>query len=279
RARSVQAQSRHEDEAGRREDVGRGRRARTPAEQSQDDSGRDGRLHDQRAVARHGHLRARMERQEEGRRLAVEHLGPDGRHAARPLADGIADLRERSRRAEARRGPVRRHLARRRSDEEAERQGHRGREHRPNQDSKVFEVKIDVVQADTTLRPGMTTSNAIEISSVPNVLSVPLDAVVSDGGFSYVYKKDGRNVVKQMIETGAMNDNEIVVKKGLTKDDRVLLTVPTDKTGIKTVAIPGLKPAVSASQGDTAKSVTLPAKPTTPATPVPAATPAAKPKG
>ncbi|HXT16010.1 MAG TPA: HlyD family efflux transporter periplasmic adaptor subunit [Gemmatimonadaceae bacterium] len=152
-------------------------------------------------------------------------------------------------------------------------------EQRPNQDSKVFEVKIDVVQADTTLRPGMTTSNAIEISSVPNVLSVPLDAVVSDGGFSYVYKKDGRNVVKQMIETGAMNDNEIVVKKGLTKDDRVLLTVPTDKTGIKTVAIPGLKPAVSASQGDTAKSVTLPAKPTTPATPVPAATPAAKPKG
>src|SRR6185503_6321513 len=45
-------------------------------------------------------------------------------------------------------------------------------EQRPNQDSKVFEVKIDVVQADTTLRPGMTTSNAIEISSVPNVLSV-----------------------------------------------------------------------------------------------------------
>src|SRR4051795_7816765 len=50
-------------------------------------------------------------------------------------------------------------------------------EQRPNQDSKVFEVKIQVTKADTTLRPGMTTSNAIETAAVPNVLSVPLEAV------------------------------------------------------------------------------------------------------
>ena len=96
-------------------------------------------------------------------------------------------------------------------------------EQRPNQDSKVFEVKIEIAKADTTLRPGMTTSNAIEIASVPNVLSIPLEAVTTDSGYSYVYKKDGRGVVRQMIETGAMNDNEIVVRKGLDKDDHVLL--------------------------------------------------------
>ena len=147
-------------------------------------------------------------------------------------------------------------------------------EQRPNQDSKVFEVKIQVMQADTTLRPGMTTSNAIETASVPNALSVPLEAVVSEGGFSYVYKRDGRSVVKQMIEPGAMNDNEIVVLHGLAKDDRVLLAPPTDKTGIRTVTIPGLKPtAPPSTAGDTAKSVSLPAgKPA-----VPSATP--KPKG
>src|SRR5689334_15847730 len=55
-------------------------------------------------------------------------------------------------------------------------------EQRPNQDSKVFEVKINVEQSDTTLRPGMTTSNAIETASIQNVLSVPLEAVTSDGG-------------------------------------------------------------------------------------------------
>jgi len=82
---------------------------------------------------------------------------------------------------------------------------------------------------------------------------------VSEAGYSYVYKKDGRSVVKQMIQTGMANDNEIVVDKGLTKDDHVLLAPPSDKTGIKTVIIPGLKPIVAPTAGaDTANSVTLP---------------------
>ena len=151
-------------------------------------------------------------------------------------------------------------------------------EQRPNQDSKVFEVKIEILQADTTLRPGMTTSNAIETATFTNVLSVPLEAVVSEGGYSYVYKKDGRGVAKQMIETGAMNDNEIVVRNGLTKDDRVLLTPPSEKTGIKTNVISGLKPVVpSATSGDTAKGVSLPAKPNIGApAPAPVAPPAKK---
>jgi RND family efflux transporter MFP subunit len=155
-------------------------------------------------------------------------------------------------------------------------------EQRPNQDSKVFEVKIEVAKADTTLRPGMTTSNGIEVASIPNVLSVPLEAVTAEGGYSYVFKKDGRSVVKQMVETGAMNDNEIIVRQGLTKEDRVLLTPPTDKADIKTITIPGLKPVVPAGpQGDTAKAVTLPVgagakKPSPP----PATAPTiAKPKG
>ena len=104
-------------------------------------------------------------------------------------------------------------------------------EQRPNQDSKVFEVKIEIATADTTLRPGMTTSNAIETASMPNVLSVPLEAVVTEGGFSYVFKKDGARVVKQMVETGAMNDNEIVVRRGVEAGDRVLLTPPADRPG------------------------------------------------
>src|SRR5690349_9005103 len=115
-------------------------------------------------------------------------------------------------------------------------------EQRPNQDSKVFEVKINVEQSDTTLRPGMTTSNAIETASIQNVLSVPLEAVTSDGGLSFVYKREGGHVVKQQIETGVMNDNDIVVKRGLAKGDKVLLVPPPDKATLRVALIPGLKP-------------------------------------
>ena len=154
-------------------------------------------------------------------------------------------------------------------------------EQRPNQDSKVFEVKIEVATSDTTLRPGMTTANAIETASIPNVMSIPLEAVLSEAGFSYVYKRDGSHVVKQMIEPGVSNDNDIVVKRGLTKEDHVLLSVPTDKTGIRTEVIPGLKPVVAPSLGaDTAKSVTLPAAKLPGALmKMPIAPAAAKPKG
>jgi RND family efflux transporter MFP subunit len=132
-------------------------------------------------------------------------------------------------------------------------------EQRPNQDSKVFEVKIGIAARDTTLRPGMTTANAIEVASVPRALSVPLEAVVSDAGFSYVFKKDGRGVVRQMVETGEMNDNEIVVRRGVEAGERVLLAPPADRAGIQTVSIPGLKPITApVAGGDTAKSVKAP---------------------
>jgi RND family efflux transporter MFP subunit len=133
-------------------------------------------------------------------------------------------------------------------------------EQRPNQDSKVFEVKIDIAQVDTTLRPGMTTSNAIETASRDHVLSIPLEAVTSERGMSFVFKKDGGHVVKQQIETGVMNDNEIVVKRGLEKGDRVLLVPPAEKADIKESLLPGWKPTPAPSaNGDTVKSVTLPA--------------------
>jgi RND family efflux transporter MFP subunit len=155
-------------------------------------------------------------------------------------------------------------------------------EQRPNQDSKVFEVKIEVATADTTLRPGMTTSNAIETASVSNVLSVPLEAVVTEAGFSYVFRKRGRSVVKQMVETGAMNDNEIVVRQGVEAGDHVLLTPPVDRSGIATATIPGLMPTTApVAGGDTARSVGMPSKePVKPAPATPAATVSApKPKG
>jgi RND family efflux transporter MFP subunit len=130
-------------------------------------------------------------------------------------------------------------------------------EQKPNQDSKVFEVKIEIAKADTTLRPGMTTANSILTASIPNVLSIPLEALVNEGGYSYVYKKDGRRVVKQQIETGQANDVEIIVKRGLTKDDVVMLSTPADRADVRTISIPGLKPALGPG-ADSTNSVTVP---------------------
>jgi RND family efflux transporter MFP subunit len=140
-------------------------------------------------------------------------------------------------------------------------------EQRPNADSKVFEVKILLAQADTTLRPGMTTSNAIETNTVKNALSVPLEAVAVDGTTPFVFKRDGARVTKQQVETGLANENEIVIAKGLDADDRVLLTAPADRDKLELKTLPGIKPqppqAGPADTPSTAKPVPVnpPARP------------------
>lgn len=145
-------------------------------------------------------------------------------------------------------------------------------EQRPNADAKVFEVKILLAEADTTLRPGMTTSNAIETNLVKNALFVPLEAVAVEGTMPYVYKRDGARVVKQQVETGLANENEIVIAKGLDADDRVLLTPPADHDKLEMKTLPGAKPGPGgvpqpgpADTPSTAKPV--PVKPDAPAAP------------
>jgi RND family efflux transporter MFP subunit len=124
-------------------------------------------------------------------------------------------------------------------------------EQRPNQDSKVFEVRVVVEQVDTTLRPGMTTGNAIETLSIKDVLYVPLEAVSSDGGVPFVYKQNGGRVVRQEVATGAMNDDEVVISKGLEEGDRILLSPPADKDKIELLRLPG-SPTPPKAGGDTA---------------------------
>ena len=124
-------------------------------------------------------------------------------------------------------------------------------EQRPNQDAKVFEVRVVVEQADTTLRPGMTTGNVIETLSIKDVLYVPLEAVSSEGGVAFVYRQDGGKVVKQEVTTGAMNDNEVVIVLGLAEEDRVLLSPPDGKEQLELVRLPGSTTPPKAG-GDTA---------------------------
>jgi RND family efflux transporter MFP subunit len=150
-------------------------------------------------------------------------------------------------------------------------------EQRPNSDAKVFEVKIAVEKPDTTLRPGMTTGNAIETYTIKNVLHVPLESVLTDSGTSYVFRKNGARVVRQQVETGALNDDEVVIVRGLQENDRVLLSPPPDKDKLSLARLPGgVVPPKPSGGGDTSTAKQqVPVKPKTPAATAPAA-PAAK---
>ncbi|MBC7895711.1 MAG: efflux RND transporter periplasmic adaptor subunit [Cytophagaceae bacterium] len=146
-------------------------------------------------------------------------------------------------------------------------------EQRPNADAKVFEVRVLVSQTDTTLRPGMTTASAIETYAVKDAIFVPLEAVMADGDTPFVYKRNGGGVQRQEVETGAMNDDAVVIRRGLTEGDEVLLSPPAAKEGIETVRLPGSGDKPREATGDSVQGRPAPVKPTPPD--APAATKAA----
>lgn len=127
-------------------------------------------------------------------------------------------------------------------------------EERPNSDAKVFEVKIVVDQADTTLRPGMTTGNAILTRDEPDVLYIPIEAVNSEQGVPFVYKASGSHVTKQEIVPGLMNDDEVTVQRGLDEGDAVLLTPPTDRDRLALQRLPGSPLGPVEPGGDTGQN-------------------------
>ena len=86
---------------------------------------------------------------------------------------------------------------------------------------------------------------------------MPLEALNSDGGVPFVYEDDG-GVRKQEVQTGAMNEDEVVILRGLAQGDRVLLVPPPAPDRLKLVRLPPAPPAPAApappvaAGGDTA---------------------------
>ncbi|WP_163709565.1 efflux RND transporter periplasmic adaptor subunit [Mangrovibacterium lignilyticum] len=99
-------------------------------------------------------------------------------------------------------------------------------------DMKVFRVIIRFDHVDGDLKPGMTCNNDIIFANYGNQLLAPLKAIFSKGDNRYVYLKRSGEVVEQAVELGAEDDQNVVVIKGLSEGDRVLLYQP-DSTEIK----------------------------------------------
>jgi HlyD family secretion protein len=101
-------------------------------------------------------------------------------------------------------------------------------EQKPNSDAKVFEVVIDIITRDTTLKPSMTTSNKIITEVINKSTIVPLECIHADKNINFVFKKTDNGFQRQEVKLGTANETEITVLKGLLKDDEVYLSLPAD---------------------------------------------------
>lgn len=111
-------------------------------------------------------------------------------------------------------------------------------EQRPNSDAKVFEVDVLINESDTTLRPAMTTSNAIITHFLEDELLIPLEALHSLGdSLTYVFKQSGLGTIRQEVQLGAKGNDMAVVFKGVGEGDNIYLSIPNNPDEKKLVLL------------------------------------------
>ena len=102
-------------------------------------------------------------------------------------------------------------------------------------DQEVFPVEAQVEAPDGAVKPGMTADVRIHLDAKPNVLVVPLEALVKENGKTYVLKVlppgDGEKAESRTerveVTTGLKNEREVELEGGANDGMRILLKPPS----------------------------------------------------
>ncbi len=103
------------------------------------------------------------------------------------------------------------------------RKGTLARRKEPNSRINVFDVEIAILDKDERLKPGMSASSRIVVDRIPDIVSVPLEAVFDVEGKPCVYLANRK---MHEVSVGRRNDMEIEVLSGLAGDETVCLVDP-----------------------------------------------------
>lgn len=92
--------------------------------------------------------------------------------------------------------------------------------------AKVFPVEIVLDETHKNLAPGLTVSCRILIEKVDDVIFIPLEALRTEAGQNFVYRKRAAGFERVDVETGQRNSDYVIITKGLSEKDEVALMDP-----------------------------------------------------
>ena len=91
----------------------------------------------------------------------------------------------------------------------------------------VFPVELALSGTGKRILIGMKGDTTIDVSSISGALTIPLEALFNENGENFVYKVVDDKLDKTTLTVGATTDTEVEVLKGLSADDVVALSGPT----------------------------------------------------
>ena len=91
-------------------------------------------------------------------------------------------------------------------------------------ETRTMETEVDVENKDLSIDPGMYANTELQLQHVENVLTVPVGAVVQQGGRQVVYVLDAENHVHiRPVQVGLEGSLLAEIKSGLVEGDRVIV--------------------------------------------------------
>lgn len=98
-----------------------------------------------------------------------------------------------------------------------------------NPDMKVYSTTVRINDVADWLKPGMSAEVQILVKELPDVVYIPLQAVVSNGDENFCYVAGASGAELRSIETGEFTDEFVEIRSGLEEGERVYLTPPDSR--------------------------------------------------
>jgi len=92
--------------------------------------------------------------------------------------------------------------------------------------SKHLKVTVSLETPDPVMKPGLTVRAEVLVDEIPDVLSVPQEALFYEGAAPYVFLRDGGAWERTPVTAGRASDTHVVVTEGLSEGQEVALVDP-----------------------------------------------------
>jgi HlyD family secretion protein len=93
-------------------------------------------------------------------------------------------------------------------------------------DAKEFPVDVDLDETPSNLKPNTGANVSVFVRSIENTLAVPLTAIYSGGGRSFVFVADGEQRSPREVKIGEASTTDMQILSGLQVGEQVLLLQP-----------------------------------------------------
>lgn len=92
-----------------------------------------------------------------------------------------------------------------------------------NSNTQSYPVRIKIDNRSGTLKGGMFAEVKLALNKASDTISVPISAVIEEGGKKYLYVLKNDIAEKREVATGLSDDSRIVITKGLSVDEAVIV--------------------------------------------------------